>query len=163
MRAGESQKNAPGVDPFAAAARIGSMARSDSFRRQHAELATLAHDIRNRLSVEEIERDARGIRTALARFGGKLRMHARMENEALYPDLMMHADEHVRREASRLLDEVGTLYAMFDRVESRWPGAESITERPREFILDVLACFEQLGRRMSVENKTLYPMADAAE
>ncbi len=139
------------------------MARSDSFRRQHAELATLAHGIRSRLSVEEIERDARGIRTALARFGGKLRVHARMENEALYPDLMTHADERVRREAGRLLDEVGTLYAMFDRLEARWPGADDLTKQPREFILDVLGCFEQLGRRMGVENKTLYPLADAAE
>ncbi len=35
--------------------------------------------------------------------------------------------------------------------------------RRGEFILDVLGCFEQLGRRMGVENKTLYPLADAAE
>lgn len=139
------------------------MARSDSFRRQHAELAALAVGIKDRLSVEEIERDARNIRTALARFGGKLRVHARMENEALYPDLMMHADERVRTQASRLLDEVGTLYAMFDRLEQRWPGADEMVKQPREFILDVLSCFDQLGRRMSVENKTLYPLADAAE
>ena len=139
------------------------MARTETFRRQHAELATLALDIRNRLSVEAIESDARGIRTALARFGGKLRVHARMENEALYPDLMMHADPRVRREASRLLDEVGTLYAMFDRLEQRWPSAEALAGKPREFILDVLGCFEQLGRRMSLENKSLYPLADAAE
>ena len=138
------------------------MARTDSFRRQHAELASLAVDIRNKLSVEEIERDARGVRTALARFGGKLRVHARMENEALYPDLMTHRDAQVRMTASKLLDEVGTLYAMFDRLEQRWTGAEDIRGKPREFILDVLSCFEQLGRRMSIENKTLYPLADAA-
>jgi hemerythrin-like domain-containing protein len=139
------------------------MARSDSFRRQHAELASLALDIRNRLSVEEIERDARGIRTLLARFGGKLRMHARMENEALYPDLMTHRDESVRRQAGKLLDEVGALYAVFDRLEQKWASAEVIAPDPRAFILDVLACFDQLGRRMSVENKTLYPLADAAD
>jgi len=138
------------------------MARTETFRRQHAELATLAFDIKNRLSVEEIERDPRGIRTSLARFGGKLRVHARMENEALYPDLMTHRDERIRREASRLLDEVGTLYAMFDRLEQRWATAEALAGAPREFILDVLACFDQLGRRMSVENKTLYQLADAA-
>jgi len=138
------------------------MARSDSFRRQHAELAALAVDIRNRLSVEEVERDARGIRTALARFGGKLRMHARMENEALYPDLMTHRDETVRHQATRLLDEVGTLYARFDELERRWPTADELGKQPREFILDVIACFESLGRRMSIENKTLYPLADAA-
>ena len=137
------------------------MARTDSFRRQHAELAALAMEIRGRLTADEIERDARGVRTALARFGGKLRMHARMENEALYPDLMAHPDEAVRSKASQLLDEVGTLYAMFDHLEQRWASAEVVASKPREFILDVLACFESLGRRMSVENKTLYPLADA--
>lgn len=149
------------VDPNGPGVRTVLMARTDSFRRQHAELAALAVDIRNRLSVEEIERDARGIRTALARFGGKLRVHARMENEALYPDLMTHRDGSVRREAGRLLDEVGLLYATFDRLEQRWPTADVLAEQPREFILDVLGCFEQLGRRMSAENKTLYPLADA--
>ena len=138
------------------------MARTDSFRRQHAELAALAVDIRNKLSVEELERDARGVRTALARFGGKLRVHARMENDALYPELMMHSDAQVRMTAGKLLDDVGATYAMFDRLEQRWRGAEDIQGKPREFILDVLSCFEQLGRRMSVENKTLYPLADAA-
>ncbi len=138
------------------------MARTDSFRRQHAELAALATEIRGRLTHDDIERDARGVRTALARFGGKLRMHARMENEALYPDLMAHPDETVRRKASQLLDEVGTLYAMFDHLEQRWATAEVVAAEPRQFILDVLACFESLGRRMSVENKTLYPLADAA-
>lgn len=157
------QKNEAGVDPEAGAGRRPSVARTDAFRRQHAELAQLAVDIRNRLSVEEIEADARGIRTALARFGGKLRVHARMESEALYPELMMHADAHVRREASKLLDEVGVLYAMYDRLEQRWPAADVIRGKPREFILDVLDCFEQLGRRMSLENKRLYPLADAAE
>jgi len=155
------QKNAPDVDPIGSAARTDVMARTDSFRRQHAELASLAVEIRNKLSVEEIERDPRAIRTQLARFGGKLRVHARMENEALYPDLMTHADAQVRTTASKLLDEVGTLYALFDRLEQRWRGAEEIGAKPREFILDVLGCFEQLGRRMSVENKTLYPLADA--
>lgn len=155
------QKKARPVDPKSVLGRRALMARSDSFRRQHAELAALAVDIKSRLSLEEIERDARGIRLSLARFGGKLRVHARMENEALYPDLMTHADEGVRQQASRLLDEVGTLYAMFDRLEQRWPSADEIGAEPRDFIFDVLACFESLGRRMSVENKTLYPLADS--
>jgi hypothetical protein len=157
------QKKPTLVDPFSRMARSSVMARTETFRRQHAELATLAVEIKNKLSVEEIERDPRAVRTQLARFGGKLRVHARMENEALYPDLMTHADPQVRMTASKLLDEVGTLYAMFDRLEQRWRGAEEIGGKPREFILDVLACFDQLGRRMSIENKTLYPLADAAE
>lgn len=137
------------------------MRRTERFRRQHAELAALAADLRGRLSLEEIERDARGVRTALARFGGKLRVHARMENEALYPDLLAHADAAVRQEASALLADVGPLYDTFDRLEQRWPGSDQVSADPRAFILDVLGCFEQLGRRMAMENKRLYPLADA--
>lgn len=137
------------------------MRRTEKFRRQHAELAALAAELRGRLSLEEVERDPRGVRTLLARFGGKLRVHARMENEALYPDLLAHADDAVRQEASALLADVGPLYATFDRLEQRWPGAEQVSADPRSFILDVLGCFEQLGRRMMLENKRLYPLADA--
>jgi hypothetical protein len=137
------------------------MARTDQFRRQYAELMNMAIEIRNRLSVEEIERDARGVRTMLARFAGKLRVHARMENEALYPDLLVHPDQGVRFEVDRLLHDVGPLYATFDRLEHRWPAADAILAEPKQFILDVLGCFDQLGRRMSVENKKLYPLADS--
>ncbi len=137
------------------------MRRTDRFRRQHAELAALAAELRGRLSLEEIERDPRGVRTALARFGGKLRVHARMENEALYPDLLAHADEEVRREATTLLADVRPLYETFDRLEQRWPASEHVSAEPRAFILDVLACFEQLARRMTLENRRLYPLADA--
>lgn len=137
------------------------MARTDQFRRQHAELMNMAIEIRSRLSVEELERDARGVRTMLARFAGKLRVHARMENEALYPELLAHPDEGVRFEVDKLLDEVGLLYATFDRLEHRWPAADSVAAEPKQFILDVLGCFDLLGRRMSAENKKLYPLADS--
>lgn len=113
------------------------------------------------LNVETLENDASRCRRLLARFAGKLRVHAAMENEALYPELLRAPDPVVRATAERLFAELGPVYDEFDRFESRWPSALVIAEQPRVFVLQTLELFDILRRRMTVENKTLYPLVDA--
>lgn len=113
------------------------------------------------LSVEALEREASPCRRLVARFAGKLRVHAAMENEALYPELLRSPDPVIRATAERLFAELGPIYDGFDRFEARWPSAIAITEEPRLFILSTLELFDQLRKRMSIENKTLYPLVDA--
>lgn len=113
------------------------------------------------LSPDALAHNAAPCRRLLARFAGKLRVHAAMENEALYPELLRSRDPAVRAVAERLFRELGPVYDEFDRFEARWPSAHEIAAEPRTFILQTLELFEILRRRMSVENKTLYPLVDA--
>ena len=129
------------------------------FQRQHEELGRLAAEIAGRLDPAALEREAGEIRRLVARFAGKLRMHAAMENEALYPRLRAHPDPEVRDAAERLWTEVGSIYGEFDRYSKRWLVGDAIAREPRAFALDTHAIFARLGTRMFRENRELYPLA----
>lgn len=129
------------------------------FQRQHEELGRLAAEIAGRLDVGTLEKDGAEVRRLVARFAGKLRMHAAMENEALYPRLRAHPDAEVRAAADRLWNEVGTIYAEFDSYSKRWLVGDAISRDPRTFALDTHAIFARLGTRMIRESRELYPLA----
>jgi hypothetical protein len=136
------------------------MSRTETYRRQHRELELLASEISAFLAVEQLEQDAATCRRLLARFAGKLRVHAAMENEALYPELLRDRDPEVRAVATKLASELGPIYDAFDAYEKRWPTAFDIATDPRAFILETLKVFDVLRKRMVAENRTLYPLAD---
>jgi hypothetical protein len=129
------------------------------FQRQHDELARLAAEIAGRLDPAALEREAPEVRRLVARFAGKLRMHAAMENEALYPRLRVHPDPEVRDAAERLWSEVGTIYGEFDAYSRRWLVGDAIARDPRAFVKDTHAIIARLGVRMMRESRELYPLA----
>jgi len=122
---------------------------------------TLAQEIRALLVPEILEADPRRVRILVARFAGKLRVHDRMETEALYPALMADSREEVRTAATRLHGELGAIYAVFDGYERRYPDAASLLVDPRRFVKDTLEVLEVLGRRMHRENRELYALLAA--
>jgi hypothetical protein len=130
------------------------------FRRQHAELQVLAKELIKRALVPSA--NAPELRRLLAQFAGKLRVHAAMETEALYPALLGSTDPETRTRTERLHAELGALYGTFDDFEARWPDAGAIGEHLIRFRIDLVRVMAILGRRMVKENRELYPMADAA-
>ncbi len=138
------------------------MDRTERFRRQHEELSTDAKEIVASLSSTDLPAAAGEIRGKLARFLGKLRMHAAMEDGALYPDLLGHDEESVRTEARELLDSVANLYTRFDELERRWLEPDAIERNAESFAADTLAAFALLRRRMTDEHARLYPLVDRA-
>jgi len=104
--------------------------------------------------------DPREVRRELSRFAGKLRVHATMENDALYPSLLASDDPEIRRRAGRLHAEVGTLYDAFDSFMDEWGDAGAIDRRRVRFRIELVRMLSVLGRRMVRENRELYPMAD---
>lgn len=133
------------------------------FRRQHAELFEEALALGALLDAEKIRVDPQEVRRALSRFAGRLRVHARMEDEALYPRLLAHEDPALRGLAERFLSEVGGLYSSFDAFEQRWPDAATIGRNPADFVRDTGRVLRSLGKRMMAENGELYPAVDALE
>jgi hypothetical protein len=86
-----------------------------------------------------------------------------MENEALYPRLLRHADETVRERARSLFDEVGGLYATFHGYTSRWPTVASIHADPQAFVTETRELLARLAFRMVRENDELYPLVESAD
>lgn len=132
---------------------------TQKFRRQHHELQGLAGVLsRTALSPGA---DATEIQRALRRFIGKLRVHAAMETEALYPALLEHHDRAVRERAEELHEELAPLYGLIDEFARKWPDAESIDSRRIRFRIELGRVLGRLGWRMMQENRELYPLADA--
>ena len=136
---------------------------TERFRRQHEELQQLGLEIAGKLSRKTLPTDAANVRRLVARFAGKLSVHASMENEALYPRLLRHPDPAVRARAESLFDEVGTIYATFGAYAKRWPTTASIEADNAGFVRDTREVLRVLAFRMMRENEELYPLVEAAE
>ncbi|HEY8041194.1 MAG TPA: hemerythrin domain-containing protein [Polyangiaceae bacterium] len=135
----------------------------ERFRRQHEELQRLGMEIASKLSRRTIAGEAALVRRLVARFAGKLVVHASMENEALYPRLLAHADPAVREQATALFDEVRDIYASFADYAARWPAAAEIEADPATFVRETRQLLFRLATRMTRENEELYPMVDAVD
>lgn len=133
---------------------------SDRFRQQHAHLMELALEIGQMFDATGQVADAEVCRRKLSAFAGALRVHAAMENGALYPRLLDHPAAEVRDTARRLLDECGELYDEFHAFLSGWPSAAAIRAETPRFAREARRVFRKLGARMMKENDTLYPLAD---
>ena len=136
------------------------MLPSDRFRRQHDELREIALEIDAALRAPAFPGNAREVRRMMARFKGKLVVHSSMENEALYPRLLQHADPAVRLLAQQLFEELGGIYDAFAAHHGRWTSVELIEADPGAYARHTQQVFDQLKRRMHRENSELYPLAD---
>lgn len=131
------------------------------FVRQHEELSTVGRELVKHLDSTKIAEDPSAIRRLLASFSGKLRVHAAMEQEALYPRLLASSDPAVRDKAQELLDEIGGLYELFFKHFARWSDAAAIKSDPAGFCRETMQLLHRLKIRMRRENDELYPMVDA--
>lgn len=133
------------------------------FRRQHAELATLAAEVLAELGDPvALARDSRAVRRSLAVLAGKLKVHAAMEDEALYPRLLTHAEPALRELARRFREEFGDVYSAFLAFLAQWDSRE-IEARAAEFAEATRAAMSTLGTRVRLENEELYDAVDEAE
>jgi hypothetical protein len=133
------------------------------FQRQHDELMLLAKQIFKKLDTRTLIEDAGAVRYALATFTGKLRVHAAMEQEALYPRLVASPDASVADKARELETEIGILYDQYFAFVKRWTPQRAIEDDPEGFCRETMMELHRLGQRMNRENKELYPLVDALE
>jgi len=136
------------------------MAATDRFRLQHRELVALAEVLIRTLDVAALAQDPGPARSALAKFLGVLKVHAAMENEALYPRLLQHDDAAVRGVAQRLLQDVEGIYDRVFAYGTRWRTPSAIADEPAAFANDTREVMQLLGERIRRETAELYPLAD---
>ncbi|NUP07598.1 MAG: hemerythrin domain-containing protein [Polyangiaceae bacterium] len=140
----------------------GATGDTSRFVRQHEELTALGKELLAALDTRVLATDPTVARRALAVFSGRLRVHAAMEQEALYPRLLASADPAIAAKARALLDEVGPLYRTFFEHLAKWPDASAIQRDPEGFCRETMAILQQLRMRMKRENEELYPLVDGA-
>jgi hypothetical protein len=157
------------MEPCVKLARISPMppiehdAPTRRFTEQHAELTRLGSALLGLLDTRVLAADPSAARSALAVFSGKLRVHAAMEGEALYPRLLASRDPEVAAKARELLDEVGSLYDEFFAFRERWSASEDIQKAPEDFCRETMLLLRRLQRRMKREAQELYPLVEGAD
>jgi hypothetical protein len=130
------------------------------FVAQHAEIVRLAGELLALLDPAALAADPTMARRALATLGGRLRIHAAMENEALYPRLFGCGVPDVERKARELYDSFGGLYEQFTQHARKWSEAAAIARTPAAFADETASILARLRQRIAREDAELYPMAD---
>jgi hemerythrin-like domain-containing protein len=136
------------------------MGQTDSFRRQHQEILGLVKELQPLLEVVSLRRDAATVATGLQRLAAMLKAHLALEDSALYPKLLAHADPAVAATARRYQQEMGGLQTTFSNYIERWPAASSIQHEPDLFVSQTQQVVAALLARVEREDGELYPMAD---
>ena len=100
-------------------------------------------------------------RTALAKLGGTVKMHLKLEDDSLYPRLLQHKDPAVRASAAALQQSMGALAGTFTSFYEHWIKVGVIDEAPAKYLDELRAVIDALAKRMDLEDRELYDMADA--
>lgn len=134
------------------------MKPSDNGRRQHEELQAAAVELETHAARADC--DPVLLRRQLARFGGRLLVHATMEEEALYPRLLESGNPTLAALAQRLHDDVADVYVVVAEFVTRYTLDRAIGD-VAAFRTELAVVLERLRTRLTLENEQLYPAADS--
>lgn len=129
------------------------------YRIQHEELLTQATQLSNAIADNVSSLDAPSIRALLSAIAGKLRTHLAIEDNSLYPRLLKHNDEKIRKTAFSFQQEMGHIRTAFDEYLRRWPNLEILAD-PQGFRRDTRSLLRTLHDRIRREDNQLYPLLD---
>jgi len=101
-------------------------------------------------------------RTLLAQLAGQVKMHLKVEDDSLYPRLIAHSDAAVRDKARQLQTSMGALAGTFQAFYEKWIKAGAIAADEAAYVREMRAVIDALAKRMDMEDKELYDLADRA-
>ena len=139
------------------------MRRTEVFRQQHKELLELVGQIDKLLKPGELAIDSSPVSQLLPVLSGKLRLHLKAEEKALYPVLINHQDETLRALALKYQKQMGGLAGKYEEYAQRWHTKASIEMSAEAFVKETKAVFQALGERIAREDNELYELYDKAE
>jgi hemerythrin-like domain-containing protein len=131
------------------------------YREQHARLTSLARVLDSLLDEEALARDGSAARLAVSRIAGALQIHLAMEDESLYPSLLSHSNAELRDRARHLRDGLAGLRDGLARYLGRWPTHAAIERDAPAFAQQTRELLAQLARRIELEDRELFPLAEA--
>jgi iron-sulfur cluster repair protein YtfE (RIC family) len=137
------------------------MSLTDSYRKQHVEIADLVKRIEALLDPQRLTAEAGAARALLSNLFGKLSVHLTMEDNALYPRLEKHADGQIRDLAKRFKDEMAGVRPQVEAFGQKWTES-AIRSGAAACCAEARALFAALKDRIVREETQLYAQADKA-
>ncbi len=105
--------------------------------------------------------DGPAVHEALRRIGNTLKLHAEMEIEGMYPQLLQHSDAEVRALAAKMIGRIKDVYDGFVTFQGAWTP-ELIRGKPEMFVKQARFVVKALHESTTLEEEGLYARVDAA-
>lgn len=122
---------------------------------EHAELATIARELRR--LVRKQEPDIEALTRERWRLGYRLAVHLAREDRHVYPSLKRHTDAQIAARATAYEAEMGNLDQQYRDYMARWDSV-GITARWEGFCGETLGILDALEHRVAREEQDLYPL-----
>jgi hypothetical protein len=132
---------------------------TENSRRQHTELRRHADELLAALDVDGAF-DGQLVQRALSRMNGVLKVHVAMEIEGLYPRLLNHDDDDVRRLAQTMIDKLKGTYEGFFQFRSNW-HADAVDADRDKFVAQARFVAKAFHDSTHQEELRLYDKVDA--
>ena len=132
-----------------------------NLKRQHKDLMVLSRELVEELG-EQKKLSYKSIRHSLSLFEGKLKIHLSMEDKHLYPQLISHQSEEVRRITGEYVREMSGIYDKFHSFILRWKAEETPEDFPGSFTGEMKDIVEEIYKRICKEEDVLFPLLEKA-
>ena len=129
-------------------------------RTQHVVLRRLADEL-TALLDQLSQHDGLAVHDALGRIGSALKLHAEMEIEGMYPQLLEHPDAEIRALAAKMIHRIKDVYDGFATFRDAWTP-ERIRSNPETFVKQARFVIAALHDSTTSEEEGLYARVDAA-
>lgn len=130
----------------------------EQLQEQHSRIINLIAHFRTRMHEIDLAADATEVFALLSELEKRLHEHLRLEDEWLYPRLLVCNDAAVRRLAQRYVNDMGGIAKMFAAYVQRWDSPEKISAAAADFVGETSALFMAIRLRIDREDKNLYPL-----
>ena len=130
----------------------------DFLSRQHDDITTIIEEIGRYLKPDTLgsSEQAKEVRKWISILAGKLRVHMQAEDNHLYPKLVNHSEEQIRKVAKVYIEQMGDLASVFSEFNETYRLYSYIQANSYRFIQDTQKILRLLSERISKENKNLY-------
>lgn len=137
------------------------MSSTDILRDQHGAAMAMAQRLLELIEDYRPGAASDPILVQLNRLYSILRVHLAQEDIELYPALLASPDPMVARTARKFVDDLGGLAVDLEWFARHWSSAASILADFAEFRQAANELVLRLAVRIDLENRLLYPLAEA--
>jgi hemerythrin-like domain-containing protein len=113
-----------------------------------------------KLTQSGIAENADAIAKQIVSMSSLIKLHLAAEDRVLYPALAKSADPHIARAGQDFQRDMGDIAAAYMKFSGAWNVGKKVADDPEGFRDDANSIFKALNRRIQMENKDLYPLAD---
>lgn len=136
----------------------------DMVRKHHQQIRKAIQELQEDVYHEDsVIENKLWIALRIGNLTGILNMHLKYEDDQLYPVLLKHSNEEVRKISQEFMIEMGDLSTLFDCYKDKYlKNPDGLKENPSEFIKETNKILYLISKRVEKEEHELFPLLEKA-